>query len=62
MTCQKEELILYSADGCSEEWVDGILKAIEQRKKDAATLRKESTRREPLKRPQILKMRRESLR
>jgi len=36
-------------------------KAIAQHRKDAATLRKESSRREPLKRPDIMKMRRESL-
>lgn len=59
--CQKEELILYSADGRSEEWVDTIQQTIQKHKADAATLRKESSRRDALRRPQILKMRRDSL-
>lgn len=63
VTCQKEELILYSVDGAqsSQEWVEAISKAVVQHKKDASTLRKESSRRDPLKRPDIMKMRRESL-
>ena len=63
LTCQREELILYSNDGTqsSEEWVDAILKAIAQHRSNAATLRKESSRRDPIKRPDIMKMRRESL-
>ncbi|TRY76816.1 hypothetical protein TCAL_03502, partial [Tigriopus californicus] len=61
ITCQKEELILYSAEGESEDWIHQINLAIAQLKKDAATLRKESSRREPMKRPELLKMRRDSL-
>lgn len=61
ITCQKEELILYSAEGDSEDWILQINQAITQLKKDAATLRKESSRREPMKRPELLKMRRDSL-
>ena len=49
LSCRKEELILYSNEGKSEEWVDEITKTIEQHKKDQSTLRKESSRREPLK-------------
>jgi hypothetical protein len=56
-------LILYSLDGAasSEQWVDAISTAVEQHRRDAATLRKESSKREPLRRPDLLKMRRESL-
>ena len=63
LTCQREELILYSIDGAqsSEEWVDCITKAITKHKTNSATLRKESSRRDPIKRPDIMKMRRESL-
>lgn len=63
LTCQREELILFSLDGAqsSEEWVECIRKAITQHKANSATLRKESSRRDPIKRPDIMKMRRESL-
>ena len=62
ITCQKEELILYSIEGGSaQEWVDTINDAISTYKKNASTLRKESSKREPLKRPDLMKMRRESL-
>ena len=64
LTCGKEELILYSNDenARSEDWVDIIGKTIEKHRKDAATLKKEeSTRREPIRRPEMLKMRRDSL-
>ena len=63
LTCQREELILYSIDGAqsSEEWVQAITKSITQHKSNSATLRKESSRRDPVKRPDIMKMRRESL-
>ena len=62
LTCQKEELILYSVEGGSaQEWVDAIKEAINKCKRNAATLRKESSKREPLKRPDLMKMRRESL-
>ena len=62
LTCQKEELILYSVEGGSaQEWVNAIHDAINTYKKNAATLRKESSKREPLKRPDLMKMRRESL-
>ena len=62
LTCQKEELILYSVEGGSaQEWVDAIKDAINQYKRNASTLRKESSKREPLKRPDLMKMRRESL-
>uniref|UniRef100_A0A0K2UVV5 PH domain-containing protein n=2 Tax=Lepeophtheirus salmonis TaxID=72036 RepID=A0A0K2UVV5_LEPSM len=63
VTCKKEELILYSLDGPSEceSWVDALKKAVSQLAKDASTLRKESSKREPMRRPEILKLRRESL-
>jgi hypothetical protein len=62
LSCQKEELILYSVEGGSaQDWVDSINQAIEMYKKNAATLRKESSKREPLRRPDLMKMRRESL-
>ena len=64
LSCGKEELILYSNDenARSEDWVDIIGKTIEKHRKDAATLKKEeSTRREPIRRPEMLKMRRDSL-
>ena len=64
LSCGKEELILYSNDenARSEDWVDIIDKTIEKHRKDAATLKKEeSTRREPIRRPEMLKMRRDSL-
>ena len=63
VSCRGEELILYSQDGgnTSESWVDCITEAAEKHKRDAATLRKESSRREPIRRPELLKMRRESL-
>ncbi len=52
LTCQREELILYSNDGSqsSEEWVEAISKAIVKHKSNSATLRKESSRRDPVKR------------
>ena len=63
LICQREELILYSNDGSqsSEEWVGAISTAIIRHKSNSATLRKESSRRDPVKRPDIMKMRRESL-
>ena len=63
LTCQREELILYSNDGSqsSEEWVEAVKTAITKHKSNSATLRKESSRRDPVKRPDIMKMRRESL-
>ena len=63
LTCQREELILYSNDGSqsSEEWVQAIQGSITKHKSNSATLRKESSRRDPVKRPDIMKMRRESL-
>ena len=62
LTCQKEELILYSVDHqSSEQWVESIIKAIAKHKTNSATLRKESSRRDPIKTPDIMKMRRESL-
>merc|ERR1719270_1214605 len=63
LICQREELILYSNDGSqsSEEWVGAISSAITKHKSNSATLRKESSRRDPVKRPDIMKMRRESL-
>ena len=62
LTCQKEELILYSVEGGSaQEWVDSIKDAINVYKRNASTLRKESSKREPIKRPDLMKMRRESL-
>lgn len=64
LKCEKEQLILYSNDSSSnsEEWVKVINETIEKHKRDEATLKKEgSTRRDPIKRPEMLKMRRDSL-
>eukprot|EP00096_Caligus_rogercresseyi_P008821 TRINITY_DN2857_c0_g1_i2.p2 TRINITY_DN2857_c0_g1~~TRINITY_DN2857_c0_g1_i2.p2 ORF type:complete len:582 (-),score=238.73 TRINITY_DN2857_c0_g1_i2:2130-3875(-) len=63
VTCKREELILYSAEGPAEAeaWVEALKKTIGQLSKDASTLRKESSKREPMRRPEILKLRRESL-
>ena len=60
---QKEELLLYSKEGAcvSQEWVTAIQEATNKHKTAAATLRKESSRRTPLKRPDMLKLRRETL-
>ncbi len=41
--------------------MDAITEAAKNHKRDAATLRKESSKREPIRRPELLKMRRESL-
>jgi len=63
LKCQKEELLLYSREGASasQQWVEAILEAKEKAKANAATLRKESSKRTPLKRPDLMRMRRESL-
>ncbi len=41
--------------------MDAITAAAKKHKQDAATLRKESSKRDPVRRPELLKMRRESL-
>ena len=60
---QKEELLLYSKEGASvsQEWVAAIQETTNSHKSAAATLRKESSRRTPLKRPDMLRLRRETL-
>jgi len=63
LKCGKEELLLYSKDGASvsQEWIQAIQETTGKYKASAATLRKESSRRTPLKRPDLMRLRRESL-
>jgi len=63
VSCKSEELILYSLDGAnsSQRWTEAIAEAAEACRANAATLRKESSKREPARRPDLLKLRRESL-
>ena len=63
LKCGKEELLLYSKDGASvsQEWIQAIQDTTGKYKASAATLRKESSRRTPLKRPDLMRLRRESL-
>lgn len=59
--CQKEHLVLYSANADDSDWVDTIQKAIKTLKKNKASLRRESSMFEPMRKPDLIKMRRESL-
>jgi len=59
--CQKEQLVLYSANAEDASWVDSIRKAVKQHKKNSASLKRESSKFEPMRKTDMLKMRRESL-
>ena len=59
--CQKEHLVLYSPNAEDSDWVDIIQKAIKTLKKNKASLRRESSTFEPMRKPDLIKIRRESL-
>jgi len=59
--CQKEELVLYSSNAEDSDWVDSINKAIKLGRKNAKSLKRESSKFEPMRKKEMLKMRRESL-
>jgi len=59
--CQNENLILYSPNAEDSDWVDVIQKTIRTLKKNKATLRRESSMFQPMRKPDLIKMRRESL-
>eukprot|EP00090_Calanus_glacialis_P012488 TRINITY_DN21062_c0_g1_i1.p1 TRINITY_DN21062_c0_g1~~TRINITY_DN21062_c0_g1_i1.p1 ORF type:complete len:634 (-),score=143.73 TRINITY_DN21062_c0_g1_i1:246-2147(-) len=59
--CQKEHLVLYSPNVEDSDWVDIIQKAIKTLKKNKASLRRESSMFEPMRKPDLIKIRRESL-
>ena len=59
--CQTESLILYSPNAEDTDWVDQIQKAIRTLKKNKATLRRESSMFQPMRKPDLIKLRRESL-
>ena len=59
--CQKESLVLYTTNAEDSHWVEDIRKAVKQLKKNSATLKRESSKFEPMRKPDILKLRRESL-
>jgi len=62
LTCQKEKLVLYTAKVDDEaSWVEDIENACSKLRKNRATLKRESNQFEPLRKPDIIKMRRESL-
>jgi len=59
--CQTENLILYSPNAEGSDWVDQIQKAVRTLKKNKATLRRESSMFQPMRKPDLIKLRRESL-
>jgi len=59
--CQKEHLVLYTTNAEDSTWVEHIQAASKLLKKNSATLKRESTKFEPMRKPDILKLRRESL-
>jgi len=59
--CQKEQLVLYSANAEDGSWVESIRKTVKQHKKNSASLKRESSKFEPIRKTDMLKMRRESL-
>ena len=59
--CQNENLILYSPNAEDSNWVDMIQKTIRTLKKNKASLRRESSMFQPMRKPDLIKMRRESL-
>ena len=58
IACKDEAMLVCDAGA---EWMEAIEAAADKCRKDCASLRKESSRRNPVRRPEILKMRRESL-
>ena len=61
LKCQNENLILYSPHAEDSDWVDQIQRTIKTLKKNKATLRRESSMFQPMRKPDLIKMRRESL-
>merc|ERR1719336_3139313 len=61
LKCQNENLILYSPNAEDSDWVDQIQKAVRTLKKNKATLRRESSMFQPMRKPDLIKLRRESL-
>jgi hypothetical protein len=61
VTCQKETLVLYTTNADESSWVEDIQEACAKLKKNRATLKRESNQFEPIRKPDIIKMRRESL-
>ena len=59
--CQAENLILYSPNAEDSDWVDQIQRTIRTLKKNKATLRRESSMFQPMRKPDLIKLRRESL-
>ena len=59
--CQKEHLVMYSPNVEDSDWVDTIQKAIKTLKKNKASLKRESSMFEPMRKPDLIKIRRESL-
>jgi len=62
--CQKEELVVYTTNKNGDgdaNWVEDIQRTIAQLKKNSASLKRESNKFEPMRKPDILKLRRESL-
>lgn len=59
--CQNENLILYSPNAEDSDWVDQIQRTIRTLKKNKATLRRESSMFQPMRKPDLVKLRRESL-
>jgi len=59
--CQKEELVLYSSSAEDSDWVESINKAVKLHKKNKKSLKRESSMFEPMRKKEMLKLRRESL-
>ena len=59
--CQKEHLVLYSPHAEDSDWVDVIQRQIKTLRRNKASLRRESSMFEPMRKPDLVKMRRESL-
>ena len=59
--CQAENLMLYSPKAEDSDWVDQIKKAIRVLKKNRTTLKRESSMFQPMRKPDLIKVRRESL-
>ena len=59
--CQAETLMLYSPKAEDSDWVDQIKKAIRVLKKNRTTLKRESSMFQPMRKPDLIKVRRESL-
>ena len=59
--CQAENLMLYSPKAEDSDWVDQIKKAVRVLKKNRTTLKRESSMFQPMRKPDLIKVRRESL-